>query len=81
VTPNLHARMYMSSSPALVLTKVDKDTEYEGVVASPIEYKSVLHNARLGLAEEGVDVSGTRGMVRRKRSLTTGARGLWPGGR
>jgi TAG lipase/steryl ester hydrolase/phospholipase A2/LPA acyltransferase len=81
VTPNLHARMYMSSSPALVLTKVDKDAELEGVVASPMEYKSVFHNARLGLAEEGCDISGTRGMIRRKRSLTTGARGLWPGGR
>lgn len=83
VTPNIHARMYMSSSPALVLTKVDKDDAGErGVVASPMEYKSVFSNARPpSYGEEGVDVSGTRGMVRRKRSLTTGARGLWPPGR
>jgi len=81
VTPNLHARMYMSSSPALVLTKVDAESQERGVVASPMEYKSVFSNARPHYGEEGVDVSGTRGMVRRKRSLTTGARGLWPPGR
>lgn len=82
VTPNLHARMYMSSSPALVLTKVDKDVETgEKGQQSPMEYKSVFSNARPQYGEEGIDVSGTRGMVRRKRSLTTGARGLWPPGR
>jgi TAG lipase/steryl ester hydrolase/phospholipase A2/LPA acyltransferase len=83
VTPNLHARMYMSSSPALVLTRVDKDADCadEQLVASPMEYKSVFQNARPYSVEDGVDVSGTRGMVRRKRSLTTGTRGLWPPGR
>jgi TAG lipase/steryl ester hydrolase/phospholipase A2/LPA acyltransferase len=82
VTPNLHARMYMSSSPALVLTRADKDAEFaDKVVASPMEYKSVFQNARPQYGEEGADVSWTRGMVRRKRSLTTGTRGLWPPGR
>jgi TAG lipase/steryl ester hydrolase/phospholipase A2/LPA acyltransferase len=82
VTPNLHARMYMFSSPALVLTRADKDAEFtEKVVASPMECKSVFQNARPCYGEEGLDVSGTRGMVRRKRSLTTGTRGLWPPGR
>ena len=82
MTPNLHARMYMSSSPALVLTKVDKDVEAgEKGQQSPMEYKSVFSNARPQYGEEGIDVSGTRGMVRRKRSLTTGARGFWPPGR
>jgi hypothetical protein len=75
--------MYMSSSPALVLTRVDKDAEYtdEKMVASPMEYMSVFQNVRPYSVEDGVDVSGTRGMVRRKRSLTTGTRGLWPPGR
>ncbi|KAH0380741.1 patatin-domain-containing protein, partial [Aureobasidium melanogenum] len=81
-TPNVHAKLYMSSSPALVFTKAEKDADFgnQGLVASPSEYKSVFHNAR-PYVEEGVDVSGTRGMVRRKRSLTTGFRGLWPPGR
>ncbi|KAI4722503.1 patatin-domain-containing protein [Aureobasidium sp. EXF-10727] len=82
VTPNVHSKMYMSSSPALILTRMDKDDNdvTHGLVASPAEYKSVFQNAR-PYVEDGVDVSGTRGMVRRKRSLTTGFRGLWPPGR
>ncbi|KAH0008736.1 patatin-domain-containing protein, partial [Aureobasidium melanogenum] len=81
-TPNVHAKLYMSSSPSLVFTKAEKDTDFgnQSLVTSPSEYKSVFHNAR-PYVEEGVDVSGTRGMVRRKRSLTTGFRGLWPPGR
>jgi TAG lipase/steryl ester hydrolase/phospholipase A2/LPA acyltransferase len=82
VTPNLHARVCMASSPALVLTRADKEAEFtDKVVQSPMEYKSVFQNARPQYGEEGADVSWTRGMVRRKRSLTTGARGLWPPGR
>ncbi|KAG9645919.1 patatin-domain-containing protein, partial [Aureobasidium melanogenum] len=81
-TPNVHAKFYMSSSPSLVFTKAEKDADFgnQSLVTSPSEYKSVFHNAR-PCVEEGVDVSGTRGMVRRKRSLTTGFKGLWPPGR
>ncbi|KAG2163036.1 hypothetical protein VTO58DRAFT_110493 [Aureobasidium pullulans] len=88
VTPNLHSKMYNTSSPTLVLTRLNKDgyggdgEDAGALVASPMEYKSVFQNARPAYAgEEGYDVSGTRGMVRRKRSLTTGFRGLWPPGR
>ncbi|KAK6003005.1 hypothetical protein QM012_000850 [Aureobasidium pullulans] len=82
VTPNVHAKLYMASSPALVFTKAEKEADFgnHSLVTSPSEYKTVFQNAR-PYVEEGVDVSGTRGMVRRKRSLTTGFRGLWPPGR
>ncbi|KAI5241200.1 patatin-domain-containing protein [Aureobasidium subglaciale] len=83
VTPNVHAKLYMSSSSALVLTRRGKegdDEATEGQGQGGAGYKSVFQNAR-PCVEEGEDVSGTRGMVRRKRSLTTGFRGLWPPGR
>lgn len=82
VTPNIGAKAFMSS-PALVLTRLDRDGNLVSLPPSPDDvqrYKSVFQNARPH-GEDSPDVSGTKGMVRRKRSLTTGLRGLWPPGR
>ena len=79
-TPNIGSFKTHMSSPALVLTRMDK----AGVITLPPSpedrHRSVFQNARPAVDFEAdeVDMSGTRGMVRRKRSLTTGFRGLWP---